>query len=184
MSLEPCTADVLVWCRPHSTTAHLSLNFFDSSQRPVVVPGDLLTVSIATAAAAPTSLLPAISPWLRSSTMLSLGSSPGSSAGGLPPQTRGPKPQGGLTVRGRKFPVEDKAMRGTSSTVICVTDLTSPLRPWAPFTTGSSHREALAVWMEPSSVVGTGTSTTVGASRGSRSWAADGHRCPRDALVA
>jgi hypothetical protein len=40
--------------------------------------------------------------------MLSLGSSPGSSAGRLPPQTRGPKPQGGLTVRGRKFPVEDK----------------------------------------------------------------------------
>nr|XP_051224818.1 uncharacterized protein LOC127342841 isoform X3 [Lolium perenne] len=103
-----------------------------SSQRPVVVPGDLLTVAIATAAAAPTSLLPAISPWLRSSTMLSLGSSPGSSAGGLPPQTRGPKPQGGLTARGWKFPVEDKAMRGTSSTVFRVTDLASPLRPGLP----------------------------------------------------
>jgi hypothetical protein len=91
-----------------------------------------------------------------------------------------------------------------------VTDLASPLRPWAPFTTGSSHREALSVRMEPSSIVGTGTSTTICASRGmcsaptrnpqssspqfwkkshlpcagSRRWAADGHRCPRDALVA
>lgn len=71
--------------------------------------------------------------------MLSLGSSPGSSAGGLPPQTHGPKPQGGLTARGWKFPVEDKAMRVTSSSVFRVTDLASPLRPWAPFTTGSSH---------------------------------------------
>ncbi|XP_047044579.1 uncharacterized protein LOC124648944 [Lolium rigidum] len=71
-------------------------------------PSDLLTVSIAMAAATPTSLLPAISPWLRSSMMLSLGSSPGSSAGGVPPWTRGPKPQGGLAVRGWKFPVTDK----------------------------------------------------------------------------
>nr|XP_051224817.1 uncharacterized protein LOC127342841 isoform X2 [Lolium perenne] len=116
-----------------------------SSQRPVVVPGDLLTVAIATAAAAPTSLLPAISPWLRSSTMLSLGSSPGSSAGGLPPQTRGPKPQGGLTARGWKFPVEDK-VDSLSLTFIgyawhllhCLPchrpRLTAP--SWAPFTTG------------------------------------------------
>jgi hypothetical protein len=40
--------------------------------------------------------------------MLNLGSSPGSLAGGVPLWTRGPKPQGGLAVRGWKFPVEDK----------------------------------------------------------------------------
>lgn len=57
-----------------------------------------------------------------------------------------------------------------------VPDLALPLRPWAPFAAGSSRPEVVA---------GTGTSTTTGASRGSRRRSADGCRChPRDSLVA
>jgi hypothetical protein len=63
-----------------------------------------------------------------------------------------------------------QAMCGTSSIVFRVLNFASQLHSYAPFTTGSSCREAVAVRMElANGVVGTGTLTTAGASRGMRS---------------